>query len=479
MLASLAPWHWLWAGLREAAAMVWMTWWPLVLGFTLSGAVQSFLPRDGLRAQLGTTTPRTVATASILGVISSSCSYAASAMARALYARGASWSNSIIFMVASTNLVIELGIVLYLMLGWQFLAAQFVGGALMIIALAVTTSLAFSTRSESALRAKVMQDAPPPGQGERVSWRERVRDPRNYRRAARYTLGDITMLRKELLAGFLIAGFLAVDVPTSWWSHIFLSGHGWITAVENAIIAPLLAVISFVCSVGNIPLAAALWSRGVSFGGVIAFIFADLVTLPLLLIYRRFYGTKMALRLFALLWFVMSLGGLLVDVIFSSAHLIPSDRRPPALQGDFPLGATLVLNLVALAVVVGLFVLARARGSVDSGTAIDPICGMNVDITAPVAVRERHGETFYFCSHRCAERFDRGESRGEMREDPTGDAIDPICGMTVNRADALSATVDDVTYYFCAEGCRTRFLENQDLAPGQQRIQLQRKPRHE
>ena len=528
MLASVSLWHWLWAGLREAAAMVWMTWWPLVLGFTLSGAVQSFLPRDGLRAQLGATTPRTVATSSILGVISSSCSYAASAMARALYARGASWPNSIIFMVASTNLVIELGIVLYLMLGWQFLAAQFVGGVLMIIALATTTFIVFSARTEQALRTKVMQDAPPPSQGEHVSWRERVRDPRNYRRAARYTLGDITMLRKELLAGFLIAGYLAVDVPSSWWSHIFLSGHGWITSVENAIIAPLLAVVSFVCSVGNIPLAAALWSRGVSFGGVIAFIFADLVTLPLLLIYRRFYGTKMALRLFALLWFVMSLGGLIVDVIFSSAHLIPSDRRPPALQGNFPLGATLVLNLVALAVVIGLFVLARPRGAVDSGTAIDPICGMNVDITAPVAVRERHGETFYFCSHRCAERFDRGESpntdspmgdavdpicgmtvntvdalsatvggethyfcaescrtrflenqKAAMRDDPMGDAVDPICGMTVNTVEALSATVGGETYYFCAESCRTRFLENQDLSPGQQRIQLQRKPRHE
>ena len=264
---------------------------------------------------------------------------------------------------------------------------------------------------------------------------------------------------------------------------------------------------------------------------MIAFIFADLVTLPLLLIYRRFYGTKMALRLFALLWFVMSLGGLIVDVLFSGAHLIPSDRRPPALRGEFPLGATLVLNLVALAVVISLLVVARARTATDSGTAIDPICGMNVDITAPVAVRERHGETFYFCSHRCAERFDRGDNDGgdlrmdeagdaidpvcamtvnsadalsatvggqmyyfcaegcrtrflaeraeTMREDPTGDAIDPVCGMTVNSADALSATVGGQTYYFCAEGCRTRFLENQDLSPGQQRIQLQRKPPHE
>src|SRR5487761_2442790 len=188
--------------------MVWMTWWPLVLGFTLSGLVQSFLPRDGLRARLGTTSPASVARASVLGVISSSCSYAASAMARALFARGASWPNALVFMVASTNLVVELGVVLYLFLGWQFVAAQFAGGAVMVVALALGAGLVFSPAAVGALRERVLADSPPPARSSGTTWRDRLRTPRYYRRAAQFTRGDATMLRKELLAGFLVAGFL-------------------------------------------------------------------------------------------------------------------------------------------------------------------------------------------------------------------------------------------------------------------------------
>ncbi len=450
MTVAIAAARWLGVGLRESAAMIWMTFWPLVLGFTLSGMVQSFLPRDGLRAQLGRTTPSSVAKASLLGVVSSSCSYAASAMARALFARGSSWTNALVFMVASTNLVIELGIVLYLLLGWQFLAAQVVGGVVMIAVLATLTGLVYSRRTQTALYDHVVESAPPPAQPGATSWRERVTSRRHYRLAARYTIGDVTMLRKELLAGFLMAGFMSVHIPASWWSHVFLTGHGWVTVVENAVLAPLIAVISFVCSVGNIPLAAALWVHGVAFGGVIAFIFADLVTLPLLLIYRRFYGGSMALRLFGLLWLVMSVGGLLVDGLFQSLGLIPTSRHTPAMSGHFPLGGTLAANVVAAAVLVALVVLSRSKGADDTQSARDPICGMNVDVTAPVAVRERSGQTYYFCSLRCAERFDRGEE-STMHEDLNGDAVDPICEMRVNSADGA-------TYYFCGEGCRRTYL---------------------
>ncbi len=458
--------HWLYLGLREAAAMVWMTWWPLVLGFTLSGLVQSFLPRDGLRAQLGRTSPRTALTASALGIISSSCSYAASAMSRALFARGASWTNSLIFMIASTNLVIELGIVLYILLGWQFLAAQLVGGVIMVIGLAALTGVVYNARSQAAMRERVLEDAPPPAMPACSTWRERLATRRHYRLAARYTIGDFTMLRKELGAGFLIAGFLTVHVSNDAWSHLFITGHGWLTVVENAVIAPLLAVISFVCSVGNIPLAAALWAHGVAFGGVIAFIFADLVTLPLLLIYRRFYGTGMALRLFGLLWVVMSAGGLVVEVLFRQLHLIPGARHSAALSGHFPLGSTLVLNVLATVVVVVLIVLSRGREEGEE-VAIDPICGMNVDVTAPVAVRYRDGQTVYFCSVRCAERFDKGEEPTMMNEDPNGDAVDPICEMRVDSATALSAVgADGVTHYFCGEGCRRAFLKLDAMESG-------------
>src|SRR5579863_370771 len=340
--------------------MLWITWWPLVLGFTLSGFVQSLLPRDGLRAQLGRTNATSVAKASVLGVISSSCSYAASAMSRALFARGASWTNSIIFMVASTNLVIELGIVLYLLLGWQFVVAQFVGGALMIALLTFSTHYVFSRRYQEVIRERVVRDSPPSIRSSQQRWRERIRDRENYRLAASFTIGDLTMLRKELLAGFVVAGFIMVDVPNGWWAHFFVNGHGAWTVLENVAVAPLLAVVSFVCSVGNIPLAAVLWAHGVAFGGVISFIFADLVTLPLLFIYRRFYGTRAALRLFALLWFVMSAGGLVVDRLSLAASLVPHSHHLRFAGGHFALGWTLALNIAAAAVLATCWLLARS-----------------------------------------------------------------------------------------------------------------------
>jgi uncharacterized membrane protein YraQ (UPF0718 family) len=397
--------------------MLWITWWPLVLGFTLSGLVQSLLPRDGLRHQLGTTTPPSVAKSSLLGVISSSCSYAASAMARALFARGASWTNSIAFMVASTNLVIELGVVLYLLLGWQFVAAQLVGGVLMITLLSFTTHFVFSRRYQRQLLDRVLEDSPPATTNTTVRWRERLRDPESLRRGARFTLGDLTMLRKELLAGFVVAGFIMVDVPNRWWAHLFLNGHGGWTVLENVVIAPLLAVISFVCSVGNIPLAAALWSHGVAFGGVISFIFADLVTLPLLLIYRRVYGTGAALRLFGLLWFVMSAGGLIVDRLFHLVDAVPATHHTSFANGHFALGWTLGLNIVATVLLLAVWLLARSTTTSSTPmTATDPICGMTVDTSAPAATRVVGATTYYFCSPRCAERFDERPANADAPE---------------------------------------------------------------
>ena len=476
MIGSLPALHWVGEGLREAASMLWLTWWPLVLGFTLSGLVQSAVARDGLRARLGRTNPTSVTTSSLLGVISSSCSYAASAMGRALFARGASWTNSIVFMVASTNLVIELGIVLYLLLGWQFVVAQFVGGIIMIATIAFSAHLVFSRRYQRRLHERVLHDSPPSTNPIAGSWRERLRTRQTYARAARYTMGDLTMLRKELAAGFLIAGFVSVHVPASWWSDVFFSGHGVWTVLENVILAPLLAVVSFVCSVGNIPLAAALWANGVAFGGVISFIFADLITLPLLLIYRRFYGTGAALRLFGWLWAVMSLGGLIVDRLFTLANLVPASHQVAITDGHFALGWTLALNVAATLVLITLFFLGRSRS--DELSALDPICGMNVDTTAPAATRQRDGQAFYFCSLRCAERFDRREAPSLAREASSGDRIDPICSMTVNCADAPFAVgTDGVTYYFCGDGCRRSFLGSDE--PLTHHIKLGPKPTHE
>jgi uncharacterized membrane protein YraQ (UPF0718 family) len=262
MIASVgAVAHWIGVGFRESLAMVWLTWWPLVLGFTLSGFVQSGISREGLRRELGRDTPASFAKASTLGVISSSCSYAASAMARALFSRGASWTNSVVFMVASTNLVIELGVVLYLILGWRFLVAQLVGGVVMIALLGPLTRVMFRPSRVAALRERVRSEETAAHHEPPHSWRARLRDRETLVAAARYTTGDLTMIRIELAAGFLVAGFLSAHIPTSWWHHLFLSGHGIWTVLENVLLAPLVAVLACVCSVGNIPLAATLWGQ--------------------------------------------------------------------------------------------------------------------------------------------------------------------------------------------------------------------------
>jgi len=267
----------------------------------------------------------------------------------------------------------------------------------MIAALSFTTHYVFSRRYQDAMRERVLRDSPPAMSSLTQTWRERARDKENYRLAARFTIGDLTMLRKELLAGFVVAGFLMSDVPNRWWSHLFVSGHGIWTVLENVAIAPVLAVISFVCSVGNIPLAAALWAHGVAFGGVISFIFADLVTLPLLFIYRRFYGTRAALRLFGLFWFVMSASGLVVDRLFHLASLVPSSHHTRFASGNFALGWTLALNIVATGVLVTLWFLARnSRHS--TSVATDPICGMAVNTSAPGATRHVEHVDYYFCS---------------------------------------------------------------------------------
>lgn len=468
--------HFLSSGLRESAVMVWMTFWPLVLGFSISGVVQSFVARDGLRATLGRDSLTSVARASVLGMISSSCSYAASAMARALFARGASFTNATIFMVASTNLVIELGIVLYLLLGWQFLVAELVGGVIMVTLLAIVGNRLLN-RDQETLREQVRHDTPTDDDASSASTMRR-RD--GWFRAARYCVADLTMLRKELFFGFLVAGFLAAEVPNTWWSHIFLRGHGAVTVIENVILSPLIAVISFVCSVGNIPLASALWVKGVSFGGVVAFVFADLVTLPLLLIYRRFYGSRKMWQLFGVLWVAMSVGGLATELLFRAFHAVPSRTMSTVMHQGFDLGWTLGLNAVAF-VVLAMSIFAARKVPVDESVAIDPVCGMQVQKATPAAVADHGGARYYFCAPRCQERFVANPQRflGEvpaMREDRDGDAIDPICGMRVNSRDpAAQANGPDGPVYFCSEGCKGRWLAGPDVAPGTQVVSLSRK----
>ena len=359
--------------LREAFFMFWQTLWALVLGFALSGVVQAFVTRSEMERMLGDHRPLTIIRAAGMGTASSSCSYAASAMARGLFARGADFLSSIVFMAASTNLVIELGVVLLALIGWPFLAAELIGAPIMIavIALAgvvvVPSGLVVLARSRLQTANAVTLSAGSTGgavqsEGALSSrWIERLADVHRWQDAAAYALSELRMVRRELVAGYLVAGGLAVLVPVAVWHAAFVQGHGIWSDLENAAIGPAVAFASCVCSIGNVPLAAALWHGGVAFGGVVSFVFGDLLAAPLVLIYRRYYGGPVTARLVMLLWGSMVVAALAVQGLFSWAGLIPARHSAQIVPLSLRLGPTTVFDVLALVVLAGIWTMTRRR----------------------------------------------------------------------------------------------------------------------
>jgi len=404
--------------LREAFFMFWETLWPLILGFSLSGAVQAFVSRDAMQKKLGTHRPAAVVRASGYGMVSSSCSYAASAMAKSLFAKGADYISAMVFMFASTNLVLELGVVLIVLMGWQFAVSEFVGGIIMIVLLATLGALWLRGRRIVEARERLSaggtgahaehQHGPAENtELQREPWSVRLHSKGGWADSATYTMSDLTMLRRELVIGYVVAGFLAVLVPTSVWQAVFVSGHGFWTSVENVVVGPFIAIVSFVCSIGNVPLAAALWKGGISFGGVISFIFADLIAFPLLMIYRRYYGTRLMLRMLAVFWALMSTAGLITEGIFRAAGLVPTVRPTTIAPAHFSWDYTTYLNIVFLALFGLLYWTYRHRETLGGGLGYvrDPVCGMQVETAHAPASLVHAGERFYFCSDHCADLF--------------------------------------------------------------------------
>jgi uncharacterized membrane protein YraQ (UPF0718 family)/YHS domain-containing protein len=395
-------------GLRNAALMAYEVWWALVLGFLVSAVVQAWVPRARIEASLSGGGPRPVALATALGAASSSCSYAAVAIAKSLFQKGASAASALAFQFASTNLVWELGLVLWILIGWQFALAEFVGGLVMVGLMAVGLRAFVSPRLEA--RARAQAQAADTGHqhhmaGSEVTWRERLRSPEAWSDVAHNFRGDWRMLWKEIGIGFLLAGFVGL-LPMDVFNVLFVTdAPPAVRTVENVVAGPLIAVLSFVCSVGNVPLAAVLWSGGISFAGVMAFIFADLIVLPILAIYRKYYGTAFALRISALMLVTMIAAALVVDALFGAVGLIPT-ARPSAgdVFGGIELDYKLALNAVAVAVFAGLIALTRRRG------AIDPVCGMTVDRGRAVTLDDG-GRTVYFCSDHCRHAYAAGDAR--------------------------------------------------------------------
>lgn len=391
-------------GFEQALLMAYEVWWALVLGFAISAIVQAWVPRERIEAALADSGAGAVARASGLGAASSSCSYAAIAIGKSLFQKGASAVTMLSFQFASTNLVWELGLVLWVLIGWQFTLAEYVGGIVMIVLMAILLRAFVSPRLEESARRHAQQ-ADTGHQhhmaGESLGWRERLTSPAAWSDVAHNFRGDWQMLWKEIATGFLLAGFIGL-LGDDFFNALFIKdAPPLVVTIENVLVGPVIAVLSFVCSVGNVPLAAVLWSGGISFAGVLAFIFADLIVLPIIAAYRKYYGTAFALRITALMFVTMVIAALIVDGAFSVFDLIPSGPRPSRADvfGSVELDYKLVLNVLATAVFAALMWLTARRG------ATDPVCGMKVDRAKAVTL-EDGGKRLYFCSEHCRGAFE-------------------------------------------------------------------------
>ncbi|HZK48782.1 MAG TPA: permease [Thermoleophilia bacterium] len=344
--------------LSIAGLMTWQILWALILGFALSAIIQALVRRETVVGLLGDDRPRTLVVAAGVGAASSSCSYASVALARTLFMKGANFTAAMTFEIASTNLVVELGIILALLLSWQFTLAEFVGGPLMIVMLAVLFRLLLRKRLLDGALAQAKKGLAGSMEGHAamdMSVREtgsiwkRLRSPSGFTSVSHVFVMEWAAVLRDIVGGLLIAGAIAAWVPASFWRIFFLTEDPLLSKIWGPIVGPLVSVLSFVCSIGNVPLAAVLWTGGISFGGVISFIFADLIILPILLIYRKYYGTKMMLFLAGTFYVTMVAAGFLVEVIFGVLGLVPTERSSQVVESHISLNYTSVLNVVFLA----------------------------------------------------------------------------------------------------------------------------------
>ena len=389
-------------GLANAFRMAWEVWWALVLGFLLSGIVQAWVPRSRLERVLGGSGVRQMGLATGLGAASSSCSYAAIAIGKSLFQKGASFAAATAFQFASTNLVFELGIVMWIFLGWQFTLAEFIGGLVLIALMWLGVRLFVTRRLEDEARAHALGAQTGHEHHSAESGRRRLRSVDAWSDVAHNFRGDWEMLWKEIGAGFLIAGFIAL-LPMDFFNRLFITDTGGpLQTIENVLVGPIVAALAFVCSVGNIPLAAVLWAGGISFSGVIAFVFADLIVIPIVLIYRKYYGGKVAAVLVGIMFATIVAAALIVDGIFTALDLVPTHR--PSIESiserAITWNYTAALNIVFTVVAAALVALTLRRG------AKDPVCGMTVDRNKTQFRSEYEGTTYFFCSAHCKKRFD-------------------------------------------------------------------------
>ena len=344
--------------LAMAFAMFWEILWALILGFGLSGIVQAVVSKKQMRRLLPDDSPRSLTIAAVLGAASSSCSYAAVALARSLFRKGANFTAAIAFMLASTNLVIELGIIMAILLGWQFTLGEFLGGPLMVAILAILFRIFLKPRMVEAARRQAEKGLAGKMEGHAAmdmsvsegTLAERMFAGKGFTAISHCFVMDWLAVWKDIALGLLIAGALGAWVPMEWWNKFFLSQHPFWAKLWGPIVGPVVAIVSFVCSIGNVPLAAVLWNGGASFGGVIAFIYADLIVLPILDIYRRYYGLKMSAFLLAMMYAAMASTAFVIELLLGAARLVPAERHARIVEASIRWDYTTVLNIAFLGV---------------------------------------------------------------------------------------------------------------------------------
>jgi uncharacterized protein len=351
--------------LALAGTMTWEITWSLILGFALSAVIAALIRRETITRLLGDDKPRTLAVATGFGAVSSSCSYAAVALARALFRKGASFTAAMAFEIASTNLVVELGIILAVLISWQFTLAEFVGGPIMIVLVAVAFRLFVRTRLIDAARQQADRGLAGSMEGhaamdmsiqaEGSFWRRLIsRD--GYTSVSHIFVMEWAAVIRDIAVGMLIAGAAGAWVPDTFWRHLFLTGHPLAARLWGPLIGPVVSLLSFVCSIGNVPLAGVLWNGGISFGGVVSFIFADLIIIPILVIYRKYYGTRMMLTLLGIFYAAMAAAGYIIEFLFGGLGLIPTERAAKVTTAGVQWNYTTVLNIVFLLLAAALLV---------------------------------------------------------------------------------------------------------------------------
>lgn len=339
---------------KTAAGFFWKSGWAFVFGYFISAMIQAFVPKRQLTRYMGEPDVQSISLATIFGAASSSCSFAALAAARALVQKGAHFVVAVAFMFASTNLVIELGVLILIFLGWQYLAAELIGGVILIVISSVIIKLTYPEKLVSDALDKVAEDT---ADEESFDWRQRIKSREGWFLVGQKFNADWAMVWEEILIGFTIAGFVAVLVPASFWSLIFLvhledTLPSWIIALENAAVAPFVAAATFIGSMGNIPLATVLNANGVLFAGIMGFIYSDLMVPPLVQVNAKYYGWKMALYIAGTMFVSILLTALVLNAMFAVAGIVPEGRSGISEITRFKMDYTFWMNLAAVAVVL-------------------------------------------------------------------------------------------------------------------------------